>query len=495
MGGTHMRHVDTTASDGVADSRSSTDWRALGLLFCAVWGCMLIYAAPMGNRSSGTVFDFFTPSMLASILGFAAVSLIARRGGPLGTRRIPLIACGIVSATATAVYLLGGSVIPLWASLVTVAVVSITFAFLLTACHETYVGLAPFQALAWAGASYAIGRLACAVLVLLPEIASCVVTSAMPLAALATMPCWKHTISVKQDTARAGKTSLRDAEGHGTLPEDLRRLFVAIPPRILLGLAMAHVCNGAVTALMGPTSNTPGALSAPCIAAAFVVSAACVGAAFIFKRRVPFITFYKSALVVLAFGTLLLAELPQQASALISAALVGMSVVSWALEAQCARAGLAIGAIPAMVCATGHLMEHLGNCIGSVAIQCELLPSAITIALIAALLLVAVAFLFTGAFDDTAMVPTAKAERGESDIESPGPTIEERVRMVAERYDLSARETEVFALWATGHDVKYVREKLGLSQSTVKTHVQHIYAKTDTHSRAEVVILLDDAKE
>ena len=67
--------------------------------------------------------------------------------------------------------------------------------------------------------------------------------------------------------------------------------------------------------------------------------------------------------------------------------------------------------------------------------------------------------------------------------------------MVAERYDLSARETEVFALWATGHDVKYVREKLGLSQSTVKTHVQHIYAKTDTHSRAEVVILLDDAKE
>ena len=171
-----------------------------------------------------------------------------------------------------------------------------------------------------------------------------------------------------------------------------------------------------------------------------------------------------------------------------------MSVVSWALEAQCARAGLAIGAIPTMVCAAGHLMEHLGNSVGSIAIRCELFPSAITIALIAALLLVAVAFLFTGAFDVTARVPTAKAERGGADIESPGPTIEERVQMVAERYDLSARETEVFALWATGHDAKYVREKLGLSQSTVKTHVQHIYAKTDTHSRAEVVILLDDAR-
>lgn len=56
---------------------------------------------------------------------------------------------------------------------------------------------------------------------------------------------------------------------------------------------------------------------------------------------------------------------------------------------------------------------------------------------------------------------------------------------------LSARETEVFRLWATGHTLKYIQEKLYLSPSTVKTHVRHIYDKTGVHSRSEIVELLD----
>ena len=56
---------------------------------------------------------------------------------------------------------------------------------------------------------------------------------------------------------------------------------------------------------------------------------------------------------------------------------------------------------------------------------------------------------------------------------------------------LSARETEVFRLWTTGHTLKYIQEKLYLSPSTVKTHVRHIYDKTGVHSRFEIVELLD----
>lgn len=55
---------------------------------------------------------------------------------------------------------------------------------------------------------------------------------------------------------------------------------------------------------------------------------------------------------------------------------------------------------------------------------------------------------------------------------------------------LSARETEVFRLWATGHTLKYIQEKLYLSPSTVKTHVRHIYDKTGVHSQSEIVELL-----
>ncbi len=74
---------------------------------------------------------------------------------------------------------------------------------------------------------------------------------------------------------------------------------------------------------------------------------------------------------------------------------------------------------------------------------------------------------------------------------SPAAGLDARINELAGAYLLSARETEVFRLWATGHTLKYIQEKLYLSPSTVKTHVRHIYDKTGKHSRAEIVELLD----
>ena len=71
------------------------------------------------------------------------------------------------------------------------------------------------------------------------------------------------------------------------------------------------------------------------------------------------------------------------------------------------------------------------------------------------------------------------------------PSLGERIGELASAYMLSARETEVFRLWATGHTLKYIQEKLYLSPSTVKTHVRHIYDKAGVHSRSEIVELLD----
>ena len=62
---------------------------------------------------------------------------------------------------------------------------------------------------------------------------------------------------------------------------------------------------------------------------------------------------------------------------------------------------------------------------------------------------------------------------------------------VAEKFGLTARETEVFMLWATGHGAKSIEEKLVLSSATVRTHIRHIYEKLDVHSRAELIELLE----
>lgn len=58
------------------------------------------------------------------------------------------------------------------------------------------------------------------------------------------------------------------------------------------------------------------------------------------------------------------------------------------------------------------------------------------------------------------------------------------------RYGLSPRETEVLRIWATGRSAKYVEKALFITQSTVKTHLTHIYAKTGTANREELLQLL-----
>jgi DNA-binding NarL/FixJ family response regulator len=52
---------------------------------------------------------------------------------------------------------------------------------------------------------------------------------------------------------------------------------------------------------------------------------------------------------------------------------------------------------------------------------------------------------------------------------------------------LSPRESEVLDLLAKGYLYKEISEKLGLSFSTVRTHVRHIYEKLHVRSRTEAV--------
>ena len=55
------------------------------------------------------------------------------------------------------------------------------------------------------------------------------------------------------------------------------------------------------------------------------------------------------------------------------------------------------------------------------------------------------------------------------------------------KHDLSPRETEVFALWITGHGVHDIAQKLCMSESTAKTHVRHIYDKCGVYGKAKLL--------
>lgn len=64
----------------------------------------------------------------------------------------------------------------------------------------------------------------------------------------------------------------------------------------------------------------------------------------------------------------------------------------------------------------------------------------------------------------------------------------------ANRYLLSARETEVLFFLAKGHNATSIQEQLYISEGTTKTHIRHIYRKLDVHSQQELIQIVENAE-
>ena len=53
---------------------------------------------------------------------------------------------------------------------------------------------------------------------------------------------------------------------------------------------------------------------------------------------------------------------------------------------------------------------------------------------------------------------------------------------------LSRREVEILELVSSGFSNQDISMRLGITSSTVKTHLRNIYLKTDKHTRANLAI-------
>ena len=71
----------------------------------------------------------------------------------------------------------------------------------------------------------------------------------------------------------------------------------------------------------------------------------------------------------------------------------------------------------------------------------------------------------------------------------------EQCEIIANRYLLSRRETEVMFLLAKGCNAARIQEKLCISKSTAKTHISHIYRKLDIHTQQELLRMVDEAHD
>lgn len=69
-----------------------------------------------------------------------------------------------------------------------------------------------------------------------------------------------------------------------------------------------------------------------------------------------------------------------------------------------------------------------------------------------------------------------------------------KCEIIANRYLLSKRESEILFYLGKGFNASYLEEKLFISEGTAKTHIRHIYRKTDVHSQQELMRMINDIR-
>lgn len=79
----------------------------------------------------------------------------------------------------------------------------------------------------------------------------------------------------------------------------------------------------------------------------------------------------------------------------------------------------------------------------------------------------------------------------QSPVEESGADVTRKIEAVSQEYSLTPREREVLLIWGTGHTGACVEERLGITRNTVRTHLDHIYQKTGSHSKEELLQLID----
>lgn len=75
---------------------------------------------------------------------------------------------------------------------------------------------------------------------------------------------------------------------------------------------------------------------------------------------------------------------------------------------------------------------------------------------------------------------------------APGPGDDPRLARLAAEYGLTAREVEVLAPLVRGRSAASIGAALGMSAETARTHIRHIYQKTNVHGREELMDLVEE---
>lgn len=461
-------------------------------------------------------------SILGGCLGYAAI-MLAARFGHLGVlpRRATVGACVLVQSASSALCHIFGYSLALTGTLS--AIGGVAAAFPLVAWAELYAGLGKRELVGYSAASFLLSAVICGVCSALGASVEFAALVASPIGMFLMLPrdradaraAAEPTIQLDASGGEGSSQRRVDRQGpqgqHGRLWKALVTLgaFMLVIGVMRVGsgnffaaLSNADEAAGLAASAGGAASVLPartGSLAPDVAQLAFQVVTMGVLVWYAWGSSRPSIRlgwFYKSAILLVVIVVTLILDLAENVGLtwLNVAAECCASVVEvcgWVLLIDVARSSLRR---VAEVVSLGRLVVHVA--LGGGTLTALWLGQGELVSLLGAFVVVLVAaglfLLDAGSSPVLFDIDVAPESFVESNPHALPHQVHVRAEEFAQAYRFTAREREVFALWITSHGLKQIQEDLGMSESTLKTHIRHIYGKCEVHSRSELVDMLEE---
>ena len=510
---------------GVQDKAASTGADAASSFFAR---CVV----SLGLYWAWTFFSFNPPissafpvaalhvtSMVGASVSFLAVCLLRHRIAPLCARKTLLIVCGVLTAATTPFYLMPGAPGPV--ALAAACVSGAAVALVVCALAEAFAHLSVRQLLS---GTILVFLIAYAVLLLLsglsafaPRLVVVILASLLPVvsALLVTAGGASERCGGASGAAacEVAVTAVAKA-GQGSPAKDVARAeFAALPWRTFCVIACMYFAIGGIRVYVehvtGDLMMSPVWLGVGIVVLALAYTGVFCAAA---KRPVASLgALYKITLplVAAAYAVLLTVgqDHPEILGFIAQIACLVTECLCWVLIVDRARRGVSA----LLVIGAGRFVVQLGMSLGELAGFVGMGNMSLFGTLVIFLLVLSFVFLFSeretslgakGQADEEAgLEPGTAADTGSEGLPPDAAAAEPSQPVVPAgplyppEWNLTEREDEILGLWVTSHGLRSIGETLGLSESTVKTHVRHIYEKCGVHSRAELIALLDRVRQ
>lgn len=454
-----IRAVDRAA---VLDSVGLACYIAWSFVF---WNGSLLFGSVSGAAPMG---DLLAVQGAFTALTALLLALSVRKVAPLRTRRLLLGAFALVSSLAVVVAaFVGYREAPMEWMWLGFALSGLGSTLRLGWEERLSVRGVARTALC-AGLAYLLGFVLFAIVSLLPPVVALVASALLPFGAYALLLRGTAQVPTAPEPSRAS----------------LHELLASIPWKLIVAIALAYFSYGATR--MGGVMGGLAASGAGHVAVAGIPALGCliaIALAFCFYRKNALLAFYL-AFPLMGIAAIVPASVdPLGGTTTFCIALVGAELVKYLVWFLLIDSIIKDGLSALLCLALMRFAQWGGSCLGQLAADALPTQEAVTIAVLVSL--VVALLVIIGAPVAAKAAPGGNAAGETSDLEA-------RVALAAARFRLSPREQEVLAIWATGHTGAYIEKQLFISKNTVKTHLNHIYAKTKTANREELLELLED---